>query len=261
MAAKKINETYIKKATQNLVLTLDNDKMYCEVISESNDRLCYRVELDEETMTAKKCQCYSYRRCKHMDIVDSAFASFKKIEHKITEIETNQWYIVNSNTSVWCQDGQWFSVGPTENAIEIVKAHIAPKRQESVKVAKPVASPKVASESQHYVMSEALWTKLASLSEEKPVEVVEETKVIEETQSAPGTTIVSPEITEETSDIDIEQEVAHQLSLLKSAKIDSLRWIAYKRGIVIKSRTRKALIDAIIASVRAKLEQKEAIAA
>lgn len=252
--AKKINEAYIKKATQNLVLTLDNDKMYCEVISESNDYLCYRVELEEETMTAKKCQCYSYRRCKHMDIVDTAFAFFKKVEHKITEIEANQWYIINSNTSVWYQDGQWFSVGPTENAIEIVKAHIAPKQQESVKAAKPVVSPKTASDPQHYVMSEALWLKL---SEEKAVEVEETEVVIEETEAI----VVSPEIVEEASDLDIEQEVARQLSLLKSAKIDSLRWIAMCHKLTIKSRTRQGLIDAIIASVRAKLESEQNLAA
>ena len=119
-----------------------------------------------------------------------------------------------------------------------------------------VVTPNVA-EPQYHIMSPDVYAKLASLSEEKPVEAVEET------QSVPEVVVASPVITEEASDLDIEQEIARQLSLLKSAKIDSLRYIAFKRGINVKSRTRKGLIDAIIASAREKLEskQKEIIAA
>lgn len=59
----------------------------------------------------------------------------------------------------------------------------------------------------------------------------------------------------------IEAEVAHYLPLWKSAKIDSLRWIAYTRGLDIKSTKRQPIIDALVADVRRELTEKHGLAA
>lgn len=59
----------------------------------------------------------------------------------------------------------------------------------------------------------------------------------------------------------IETEVARQLSLWRSATIGSLRWIAYTRGLDIKSRTRQPIIDALIVDLRCKLMADHGLAA
>jgi hypothetical protein len=63
---------------------------------------------------------------------------------------------------------------------------------------------------------------------------------------------------ERTPDMAIELEVGRQLSLLRSATIGGLRWIARCRGVTVKSRTRAPLIDAIITAVREDLYNKAA---
>ena len=69
------------------------------------------------------------------------------------------------------------------------------------------------------------------------------------------------EVVSEQANALIEAEVAHQLSLWKSAKIDSLRYIAYTRDLDIKSTKRQPLIDALVADLRCRLTEKHGIAA
>ena len=180
---------------------------------------------------------------------------------RATSLGDNMFYIVREVVGVKKCSCPAMCVCKHEKLIAAYKATKIVKVSQRA-VSKPtqqpvVVSPKVASEPQHYTMSKALHAKLASLAEEKAVKVEETEVVIEETEAI----VVSPEIVEEASDLDIEQEVARQLSLLNSAKIDSLRWIARCRGVNIKSRTRQGLIDAIIASVREMLESEQKVAA
>jgi hypothetical protein len=69
------------------------------------------------------------------------------------------------------------------------------------------------------------------------------------------------EVEEAKQEILLEEKIAHQLSLLKSAKMDSLRYKAKCRGLDIKSRKRIDFINAIISSIRLDLERVHGIAA
>ena len=69
------------------------------------------------------------------------------------------------------------------------------------------------------------------------------------------------EVVSEQANALIEAEVAHQLSLWKSAKIDSLRYVAHLRCLDIKSTKRQPLIDALVADLRCRLTEKHGIAA
>ncbi len=145
MASKSKINWYAKYATEHLVVATDERGLYCEVVSENIEGVSYRVDMDEKTMQAKSCNCKSYKPCKHMRIATEALASATPVveETKITEIEAGQWYILNSNTQVFkTEDGRWMAVGPTENGVEIVEAHIA-KQQAIAEAEQIVASPVV----------------------------------------------------------------------------------------------------------------------
>jgi hypothetical protein len=128
-----INFFYQQYATQFMTLNLDEQNLFISIPSEKDDNKFYRVELCEETMQSTSCNCPGHRRwghCKHAEIVNAAFAGYKApaaapVEPKITEVEQGTWYVVNANTQVWLNEGQWIAVGPTSDAVEIVKAHIA----------------------------------------------------------------------------------------------------------------------------------------
>ena len=138
----KVNAWYIRAAIEQLVLAIDDHSMFCKVISERVSGVSYRVEVDEETMLSKSCSCPARTSsCKHRLVVDQAFANYKPVpptpvEPKITEVEAGSWYVVNSDSQVWkTEDGQWLAVGTTENAVEIVKAHIESQVEQEQAVA------------------------------------------------------------------------------------------------------------------------------
>jgi hypothetical protein len=142
-----INFFYQQYAIQFMSLNLDESGLFIMIPSEKDDNKFYRVDLVEETMQAAKCECFGFRRwqkCKHETIVNSAFAGYKpvapaSVEPKITEVEAGEWYIVNADTQVWMNEGQWLSAGPTESAVEIVKAHVEGKQ--AVAEAERIVSP------------------------------------------------------------------------------------------------------------------------
>ncbi len=146
-----INSFYKRYAAQLMSLNLDEGGLFISIPSERDDNKFYRVDLIEETMQAEKCECWGFCRwskCKHCTITNEAFANYKPVpptpvaEPKITEAEAGEWYIVNSDTQVWQVNGAWMAVGATENAIEIVAAHL--EKQEAVAEAeKIVAAPHV----------------------------------------------------------------------------------------------------------------------
>lgn len=186
---KKVNQWYIKYATEHLVLAMDDNTLYCEVISENVEGLSYRVDMDETAMVAKRCQCASRKRCKHMDICDTAFAGYagyvapvEVVEPvaKITEVEAGQWYIINSNTQVFkTDDGQWMAVGPTTSAIELVEAHIASQKQDEMPAQQPVVvSPVV-------VKEEAKPEPAYTMSAEKLAMLTGQAVIVEESAEAP----------------------------------------------------------------------------
>jgi hypothetical protein len=161
--AAKISKFYREAAINLMSLNITDDSMFILIPSENDDQVYYRVDVSEETMQAERCSCrsYSYRqRCKHVQIVSGTFAGYtapapeptpaedvevvesEPAEPKVTEIEAGQWYVVNSDSQVWkdAESGQWMAVGPTENAIEIVEAHLAVREAERI-VASPIAQP------------------------------------------------------------------------------------------------------------------------
>jgi hypothetical protein len=73
--------------------------------------------------------------------------------------------------------------------------------------------------------------------------------------------VSSAEVEEAKKEVIVEEEIARRLKLLKSGKIDSLRWIAKNRGLDIKSRKKIDFINAIISSIRMELERAHGIAA
>jgi len=170
---KKIN-FYQKYAAEHLALELDDKGLFCKVLSERIEGLSYRVEMNEETMTAIRCQCFSKRPCKHMRVVTEAFAY--KASEGFCEVEAGRWYIVNSDTQVWLQDGKWIGVGPTENAVEIVEAYLEKQKEVTPVVEEAVvempAQPVVETAPvavQQYQMSQGVRERLAAIA--KPVEV------------------------------------------------------------------------------------------
>ncbi len=73
---------------------------------------------------------------------------------------------------------------------------------------------------------------------------------------------VNPALVEDAKkEVLLEEEIARRLSILKADKIDSLRWIASKRGLTIKSRKKIDYINAIISSIRLELEREYGLAA
>jgi hypothetical protein len=147
MAKQKVNQFYIKYAIEHLVLAMDDHSLFCKVVSETVEGVSYRVEMDEETMTAKSCSCASRCRCKHMDVADSlSYKPAPKVEEPvaevtpveeptITEVERKSWYIVNHAHQVWQQDGVWMCAEGAE-FVEMVKAHLGIQDE-------PVAKPKI----------------------------------------------------------------------------------------------------------------------
>jgi hypothetical protein len=143
-----INFFYQSYATQFMSLNLEDSCLFISIPSEKDDNKFYRVELNEETMQATSCNCPGHRRwghCKHAEIVNSAFSGYKApaaapVESKVTEVEAGEWYIVNADTQVWMNEGQWIAAGPTSEAIEIVKAHL--EKQSAVAEAESIVAPK-----------------------------------------------------------------------------------------------------------------------
>lgn len=71
----------------------------------------------------------------------------------------------------------------------------------------------------------------------------------------------APKVISEQAKAVIETEVSRRLSLLRSEGMPGLRFIAGKRGLGIKSRTRQSLIDALIIDIRRELMERHGIAA
>lgn len=168
--ATKISENYKETAVQAMSLNITEDEMFILIPSETDASKLYRVEMIEETMQPKSCNCLGFCRwhhCKHCTIIAECFASYKPIvttpatpvETRITEIEPNNWYIINRNTQVWrTEDGRWLAAGPTANAIQIVEAHLAVKAAEQI-----VASPKVVEVTEQAIEVPVVYAKLACL--------------------------------------------------------------------------------------------------
>lgn len=144
MASKSKINWYERYAKEHLVTGSDDKGMYCMVVSERIENLSYRVDVDESTMTATRCQCASLKSCKHMRYVNEVLAPLAPKPTRINEIEASTWYTVNSDSQVWWDEEmqQWFAVGLTENALDLVLAHIE-KQQAVREVAKPVVAPVV----------------------------------------------------------------------------------------------------------------------
>lgn len=83
---------------------------------------------------------------------------------------------------------------------------------------------------------------------------------VAETMAAEESVEVVAEAEEVAGEVDgrtmVDQEISRRLALLKTSRIDTLRYIASKRGIDIKSRKRVDFINAIIGSVKLELERK-----
>jgi hypothetical protein len=186
--AAKISKEYQEKAIRLMSLNINDETMFILIPSENDDQIYHRVDVIEETMQSKKCYCKGFARwkhCKHCTIVDTAFAGYaaapvvptEVVEPKVTEIEANDFYVVNSNTQVWRnEDGQWMAVGPTTNAVEIVEAHIA-KQQVIAEAEEIVATPVVVKVEPKakpvYTMSPEKLAMLAAASQEQAVTVDE----------------------------------------------------------------------------------------
>jgi hypothetical protein len=151
---KAISNEYREMAIQSMSLNITDDEMFVLIPSERNNKSFYRVDMDEATLQPESCRCAGFSRwkkCKHVTLVAECFAFYKPAatpvvesasqeeEPKVTEIEANNFYIVNSNTQVWrTEDGQWMAVGPTENAIEIVESHL--EKQQAVAEAEQIVA-------------------------------------------------------------------------------------------------------------------------
>lgn len=155
MAATKISNEYREMAVQGMSLNITEDEMFILIPSERGNNSFYRVDMDEATMQPTSCKCPGFCRwqhCKHCTIVAEAFAGYKPIvpatpvveetpvEPRITEVEAGQWYIVNRNTQVWkdAETGQWFAIGPTANALEIVLSYL--DKQSAVAAAEQIVA-------------------------------------------------------------------------------------------------------------------------
>ena len=158
----KISEAYKQAAIEGMSLNITDDEMFVLIPSERGNN-AYRLWMDEQTMQPTSCNCAGFSRwqhCKHCTIVAEAFAGYvapveapattpvvespaQEEKPKVTEIEAGNWYVVNSDTQVWLQDGEWIAVGPTANAIELVESHL--EKQKAVAEAEQiVAQPVVA---------------------------------------------------------------------------------------------------------------------
>jgi hypothetical protein len=149
-----INSFYHQHAMQ--FSTISEDGMVVTMPSEKKADVSYNIYCKETAhgIEAVDCQCRGFKRyqaCKHLTIVNewldaqAPVAPVVEQEPKITEIEPNAWYILESNTQVWKdqESGEWLAAGLTENAIEIVEAHIA-KQQAIAEAEQIVATPVVA---------------------------------------------------------------------------------------------------------------------
>lgn len=145
-----INSFYKQHAMQ--FATISEDGMVVTLPSEKKEDTFYNVSCKETAhgVEAVDCQCRGFKRyheCKHLTIVNEwleAEAPATPVEPKITEIEPNTWYILNSDTQVWkdAESGEWLAAGPTANAIELVEAHLA-KQQAIAEAEQIVATPVV----------------------------------------------------------------------------------------------------------------------
>jgi hypothetical protein len=143
--ATQINSFYKQHVMQ--YATFSEDGMVVTLPSERKADVSYNILCKETAHGAEavSCQCYGfsrYHRCKHITIVNEWLdeqAPATPVEPKITEIEPNAWYVVNSDSQVWrdAETGQWMTAGLTANAIEIVEAHLAVKTAEQI-VATPM---------------------------------------------------------------------------------------------------------------------------
>jgi hypothetical protein len=113
------------------------------IISERIDNLSYRVDIDEQTMQATRCNCISIQRCKHMRIATEVLAP---AEPKINAIEAGVWFMVNGDSQVWWNEEmqRWFAIGPTENARAIVLDYRA--KQQAVATAEQITATPVVAE-------------------------------------------------------------------------------------------------------------------
>ena len=138
--ATQINSFYRDHAME--YATFSTDGLVVTLPSEKESGLFHDVHCADGRATSCDCKGFEYKHhCKHLTIVQDFLNSKNP---RITEVEAGKWYIVNRNTQVWfdAEMQQWFAVGPTENALEIVLAHI--EEQQAVKEAEEiVASPVV----------------------------------------------------------------------------------------------------------------------
>ena len=118
---------YARWTMEHIVLATDDKGLYCKVASERIENLIYRVDMDEATMVAIRCQCPSYKPCHHMRIATEVFAY--KASEVTCEVEAGKWYICDHENQVFLIDGRWLcSCGDTETCShrEAVKRRIEP---------------------------------------------------------------------------------------------------------------------------------------
>lgn len=152
---KAISNEYREMAVEHMSLNITDDEMFIILPSERNNKSFYRVDVDEATMQPKSCNCPGHLRwhtaCKHMALISECFADYaapvvesapQQEEPKITEIETGNWYIINSNTGIWRRedDGEWIAVGemPLSDAIAIVEGYL--EKQQAVAEAEHIVA-------------------------------------------------------------------------------------------------------------------------
>ena len=139
--ATQINHFYRQHAMEYAVIS--EDQMVVTLPSEKKAGTSYEVRCEHTAKGVEvvSCQCSGFRRwshCKHQTIVQE-WQDTRYVAPKITEIEADRWYVVNSNTQVWrdADTGEWLAAGPTANAIEIVESYLAVQTAEQI-VATPM---------------------------------------------------------------------------------------------------------------------------
>lgn len=193
--AANISRFYRQAAINLMSLNITDTEMYVLIPSENDEQTYYRVDLNEETLEPVKCGCKGFcrwNRCKHFTIVSECFAGYvapiapvtEPVEPKITEVETGSWYIINASTSVFkTEEGEWIALGPTTDAIEIVKAHLE-KQMAVAEAEKIITQPKVEAPvvPQYTNMFKKPWNKIAEAREQRENyrEILSEARAIRE---------------------------------------------------------------------------------
>ena len=138
--ATQINAFYQQHAMA--YAEISDDWMTFTLPSEEKADVSYEVQCGRiaSGVEVVSCQCHGFEyrgHCKHLTIVQDWIEKVIMSSQGICEVEAGKWYIVNSDTQVWLQDGKWVAAGPTENAIEIVERHLEKQKEVTPVVEEP----------------------------------------------------------------------------------------------------------------------------